>query len=419
MYKVYKFGGASLRNASGFRNVASILDKNRDQNILLIISALGKTTNELEEVVNRYFFRKGNAAQYLEKIKQDHYQILRDLFQDQNQNVFNEVNNAFVEIDWILEDEPHDSYDYLYDQIVSIGEMASSKMVAAYLNQCSMPAAWVDVRDCIRTDNNYREGRVDWEITKGNIMKNIPPLSGNQFVVTQGFIGGSAENFTTTLGREGSDYSAAIFGYALNAVSVTIWKDVEGILTADPKYFPDAGIISRLSYYEAIEMAYYGASVIHPKTIKPLQNKKIPLWVRGFHTPEKEGTLITEAGEITYPPVIVLKHNQILLSLYPKDFSFIAEDNLSHIFIILSRHRLKVNLMQNSALSFSICTDLTEKVAHAIAELKNSFAVLTNEDLELLTLRHYTRDLINRYTEEKEILLEQRSRQTVQFVMKK
>lgn len=418
MIKVFKFGGASIQNAPSFINVANILESYRGEKILLVVSALGKTTNALEEVANAYFFKKGNAHELLEKVKHHHYQILKELFHETGNRIFDEVNNTFVEIDWILEDDPHDPYDYLYDQIVSIGEMVSTKMLSAYLNHRNIPTQWMDVRDCIRTDTTFREGKVNWEISAANIQQKIPILLNNQFVLTQGFLGGTSENFTTTLGREGSDYSAAIFAYSLDAESVTIWKDVPGVLNADPRYFPEAKKIDLLSYHEVLEMTYYGATVIHPKTIKPLQNKGIPLRVRCFLDPEKGGTIINEEGDLAdYPNVLVLKPHQILISIYPKDFSFIAEENLSHIFSTLSKHRVKVNMQQNSALSFSICADNSERIPPLIEELKQTFSVLINENLELLTIRHYTEQVIEKYSAGKTILLEQKSRQTVQLVM--
>ncbi|MGB3076620.1 MAG: aspartate kinase, partial [Chitinophagales bacterium] len=392
--------------------------------VVIIVSALGKTTNALEAITNAYFNKTGKAAVLLEKLKQQHFAILAELFPASNQEVYDSINNTFVEIDWILEDQPLDKYDYIYDQIVSIGEMAATKIVSAYLNHQNIPTQWIDVRDCIRTDNTYREGKVDWELTQKNIALHVLPLLQNQFVLTQGFLGGTSENYTTTLGREGSDYTAAIFGYSLDAEEVTIWKDVSGVLNADPRYFPEAQKIDTLSYHEAIEMTYYGASVIHPKTIKPLQNKKIPLHVRSFLSPAAEGTVIRD-----FPindnqlmemmtPVIVLKTNQILISMSAKDFSFIAEDNLSYIFGILSSHRVKMNLMQNAAISFSICADNTENIPAAINELSKSFTVKSNESLSLLTIRHYTEAVLESYTSGKNILLEQKSRQTVQVVIK-
>ena len=396
MIEVFKFGGASLKDASSFIRVADILKNYSGNRIVIIASALGKTTNALEEVTNAYYFKKGNARALLDKVVSHHLKILEDLFGKNDHEVFNAVNNSFVEIEWILEDEPLEKYDYLYDQIVSIGEMASSKMLAAYLSHRNIANQWLDVRDFIRTDNTYREGKVDWTSTEKNIQKKIPALLDRQFVLTQGFLGGTSENYTTTLGREGSDYTAAIFAYSLNAESVTIWKDVPGVLNADPRYFPNAKKMERISYYEAIEMTYFGATVIHPKTIKPLQNKKIPLHVRSFLDPENEGTVIDEAGsENGYPPVLVLKPKQVLISIYPKDFSFIAEENLSHIYTVFSKFMVKVNLMQNAAISFSVCVDETEKVNPMIDELKETYEVRSNSSLELFTIRHYTESILS------------------------
>lgn len=420
MIKVFKFGGASIKDAASIKNVAAILEDYKGQQIVLVVSALGKTTNALEEITNAYLHKTGKAPALLEALKHLHFQILKELFHETEHPVFDELNNTFVEIDWILEDEPDEKYDYLYDQIVSIGEMVATKMVSAYLNHKNISTQWLDVRDYIRTDNTYREGKVNWEATEKIIAEKIPPLLNNQFVLTQGFLGGTSENYTTTLGREGSDYTAAIFGYSLNAESVTIWKDVPGVLNADPRYFPDAKKIDDLSYHEAIEMTYYGATVIHPKTIKPLQNKKIPLYVRSFVSSDEKGTMISEdeaASELSMP-VMVLKKDQILISMSAKDFSFIAEDNLSYIFSVLSKYGAKVNMMQNAAISFSVCADNNPgKMPSMIEELRESFHILSNENLTLLTIRHYDDPSIGKYTAGKKILLEQKSRQTVQLVL--
>ncbi len=416
--KILKFGGASIKDAASIRNAAAILSQYRGEAIVVVISAMGKTTNSLEAITNAYFTRNGDAVELLQRLKHEHFQILTELFFENVHPIFDDVNNTFVEIDWILEDEPHEKYDYLYDQIVSVGETVASKIVSAYLNYKNISAYWLDVRDCIKTDNTYREGKVEWVITEKNIRAKIPFLLKDHFVLTQGFLGGTSENHTTTLGREGSDYSAAIFAYALNAESMTIWKDVPGVLNADPRYFQETKKINCLSYREAIEMAYFGASMIHPKTIKPLQNKKIPLYVRSFINPEAEGSLISELSQKTLPPILVLKQKQILISMEAKDFSFIAEENLSHILSLLSRHRVKVNLMQNGAISFSVCCDYDYKILPMIAELSESFAVKSNENLELLTIRHYTEEAIAEYSKGKEILLEQKSRQTVQLVLR-
>ncbi len=417
--KVFKFGGASIKDAAAIRNVAEILASYKGQQLMIVVSALGKTTNALELITEAYYRKTGTAPALLEQLKRQHFNILSELFPEPEHPVFAELNNTFVEIDWILEDEPVEKYDYLYDQIVSIGEMAATKMVSAYLNYRQIPTLWQDARDYIRTDNTYREATVDWQLTEQKILAGIPGLLNNRFVLTQGFLGGTSENYTTTLGREGSDYTAAILAYALRASQVTIWKDVPGVLNADPRYFPGARKIEKLSYHEAIEMTYYGATVIHPKTIKPLQNRKIPLYVRSFLHPEEEGTVIEEfSGSSLLPPmpVLVLKQKQVLLSMSAKDFSFIAEDNLSYIFGILAAYRVKMNLMQNAAISFSVCADQSDKIREMIAELSNSFTVKINENLTLLTIRHYTESVIDKYIAGKNILLEQKSRHTVQLV---
>ncbi|MBA3649150.1 MAG: aspartate kinase [Chitinophagales bacterium] len=423
--QVFKFGGASIKDAASIRNVFAILKKYKDEKVVIVVSALDKTTNKLEEITNAYFNKQENAHELLDNLKSQHFNILNELFEEKNHPVFNEINNSFVEIDWILEDLPSDRYDYLYDQIVSVGEMVSTKMVSAYLNHCNLKTQWMDVRDFVRTDNTYREGKVFWDVTEKNIATKIPGLLNDQFVLTQGFLAGTAENYTTTLGREGSDYTAAIFGYCLQAESVTIWKDVAGVLNADPRYFFDAEKFDNLTYHEAIEMAYYGASVIHPKTIKPLQNKNIPLYVRSFIHPDEQGTVIGElppvrdSGSVkNNMPILVLKKDQLLFSITSKDFSFIAEDNLSFIFGVLSQYNVKMNMMQNAAISFSICIDRNENLSTVIKLLDENFSIKTNGGLDLLTIRHYTESLIEKYTSGKEILLEQKSRNTVQLVMR-
>ena len=388
--QIFKFGGASIADANGFQNVGRILNEYKNQPIVLVVSALGKTTNALEEVANAYYRKSAEAENLLNKVKEKHFSILSELL-PKNHAAFDELNNVFVEIHWILEDELHNSYDYIYDQVVSIGEMASTKMMSAYLNFTGLKTQWLDARDLIRTDNTHREGKVDWETSEKMIRRKIPDLLKNQFVLTQGFLGGTVENYTTTLGREGSDFSAAILGYALDAENVTIWKDVPGVLNADPRYFMAVQKLDLLSYHEAIEMTYYGASVIHPKTIKPLQNKNIPLHVRSFAQPEISGTTIKETDFIGYPPVFVLKKNQMLVSISAADFSFITEQNLSFIFSLFDKFQAKINLMQNSAISFSICMDDTgEKTRSLVDELKKHFKVLHNDGLDLLTIRHYT-----------------------------
>ncbi len=420
MIKVFKFGGASIKDADGFRNVKKILEQFPKEQLVIVVSALGKTTNALEEIAHTYF-NKGNATPLLESLKQKHVEILDQLFADKKNPVYDEVNNTFVEIDWILEDTPAESYDYLYDQIVSIGEMASTKMLAAYLFENKLPVKWMDARDLIRTDNTYREGKINWELTEKMVREKVTPvLAENKWVLTQGFLGGTSENFTTTLGREGSDYTAAALAYCLGAESVTIWKDVPGVLNADPRYFPKAQKIDKLGYLEAIEMTYYGATVIHPKTIKPLQNKGIPMNVRSFIQPAEAGTNIAESHDsLLLPAIMVLKKNQVLISISAKDFSFIAEENLGYIYNLLSKYRIKSNMMQNAAISFSICADNDEaKVKPFVEELSQHYHTLSNDKLELLTVRHYTDSVLSSLTAGRNILMEQKTRNTAQLVMK-
>ena len=324
-----------------------------------------------------------------------------------------------MEIDWILEDEPSDSYDYIYDQIVSIGEMASTKMLAAFLNHTGLKVQWKDARDYIKTDNNYREGKIYWDKTERNCTENIPAILKQGWMLTQGFIGGTSENLTTTLGREGSDYSAAVLAYCINAESVTIWKDVPGVLNADPRYFTDPKKIDELSYKEAIEMTFYGATVIHPKTMKPLQNKNIPLYVKSFLYPELEGTVIREnVVNENVISVLVLKPEQILISVSPKDFSFMDEENLENIFNLMVKHRVHFNMMQNAAISFSFCADnIPQRIHPFLEELSSQYKILTNDGLQLLTIRHYNDEVIQQQTANKKILLEQKTRQTIQMVI--
>lgn len=419
--QVFKFGGASVKDTASIQNVAKIVAMYREEEVLIVISAMGKTTNALEKLTDAYFHQRQKEAMIVfEEVKSYHQAILADLVPDHNHPLHDELANTFVEIDWILEEEPNDDYGFVYDQIVSIGEILSTKIVAGYLKSIGIATSWIDARGYIQTDNSYREAKVDWQKTEENILKSIPQLLQNQLVVTQGFIGGTSENYTTTLGREGSDYTASIFASCLNATSVTIWKDVPGVLNADPKLFNDTHKFEQLPYSEAIEMTYYGATVIHPKTIKPLQNKYIPLLVRPFLSPQEKGTTIGLINQAQYNfPTIIVKKQQVLLSIASHDFSFIAEESLSRIFSIVAAHQVKINLMQNSALSFSICVDGDiHKLPLLIKALQEDFKVKYNENLELWTIRHYTEDFIQKTLHGKELLVEQRSRNTFQVVLK-
>ena len=409
---VYKFGGASVKDAAGVRNVASILKAESDVNLMIVISAMGKTTNALEAIVNAYY--SGDTPS-LDSVKQYHFDIMNQLF-ERNHPIYDEVNNLFVEIEWVIEDAPTSTYAYEYDQIVSVGELLSTTIISAYLNECGFTNRWLDARDIIRTDNTHRNARVDWELSESMIQKEV---SKGLPILTQGFIGCTSENFTTTLGREGSDFTAAILAHAVQAKEVVIWKDVPGILNADPRFFEDAQKLKSLSYAEAIELAYFGAKVLHPKTIQPLKDKKIPLRVRSFVDSTNEGTVVSEGAEIKpFLPSFIVKENQVLLSISAQDLSFIVEDHLSHIFFLFSEYGVRVNVMQNSAVSFSVCADNdAQKVPALIDALKKEYQVLYNDDLTLYTIRHYNDDSMAKLLKGKKLLLEQKSRHTVQLVV--
>jgi len=418
--KVYKFGGASVKDADGFTNVAQILKKHQDQGkILTVVSATGKTTNALEKVVNSYFYQDGKANDLLQQIKDDHVTIMQGLGIYQ-EDIVADISDTFVEIDWMIEDAVQDEYNYIYDQIVSVGELISSKLLYYTCKKLGIDAFWLDVRDVIITDNSYREAKVLWSDTQERMDDKVQRLLEQYAVViTQGFIGCSTENFNTTLGREGSDYSAGIFSYCLDAENLSIWKDVPGILTADPKLFENVTKIDRLDYREAIEMTYFGAKVIHPKTIKPLQNKNIPLYVRPFNAHEAEGTLITSNVDTAYPPVIVIDSHQTLIHISTKDFSFVAEEHLSEIFALLDKHKLKVNMMRNTAISFSVAVQNSQdKINRFIQDLSEKYTIVKDEDLELITIRHYDDATVERMKEGKIVLFEEIIRQTVRMAVK-
>jgi aspartate kinase len=417
--QVFKFGGASVKDAAGIINLSEIVRKHQHEQLLIVVSAMGKTTNALEKLTRAYVEQSDDMHEVFDEIKAYHYSILEALF-PATDKVFEEVNNTFVEIEWMIEDEPQDEFDFIYDQIVSIGELVSTKIVNAYLNKAGIKSNWLDVRGYIHTDNTYREGTVDWPKTRASIQQDLPKLLKKGVVVTPGFLGGTSENFTTTLGREGSDYTASIFAACLQAESVTIWKDVPGVLNADPKLFPDTVKYDELSYAEAIEMTYYGASVIHPKTIKPLQNANIPLLVKPFLHPEEAGTIIKETDYIEFTtPVIIVKQNQVLMSVSTKDYSFISENHLANIFKLFAQTHIKVNTTQNSAMSFTLGFDHdAERFGKLIAALKTDFKIKYNTGLTLITVRHYKPEFVKQLTESKTVLLEQISRNTVQMVVR-
>ena len=416
--KVYKFGGASVKDAGAFRNIAHIIKTyGGDRQLLVVVSAMGKTTNALEQVFNLAY----NSQPFDEELQQClryHREVANELFPEKDAPVHSRLEHLFSQLGQILQTIPSGaSYDKYYDQAVSFGELFSSAILHSFLLEQGLKNTWIDSRKYIQTDNTWREGKVDWNWTERIIKRDLPELLQDQLVVTQGFLGGTNNGLTTTLGREGSDFSAAIFAYCLNAEAMYIWKDVEGLLNADPKYFEDTVRYPEISYQETIEMAYYGASVIHPKTIKPLANKQIPLYVKSFLNPEAEGTKICDCRFQVISPAFIIKENQCLISFSVKDFTFISEKNLGTIFNALSELRLKINLMQNSAISFSICTDYhEERLNRLIQTLQDQFVIHYNTALRLFTIKNYDNNSINKLVADKGILLEQRTRTTFQIV---
>ena len=419
--KVFKFGGASINSIERIKNVGSIIQSHEGEKLLIVISAMGKTTNALETVVNAFFDgRKEDALKLFEQVKDSHLNTLKYLTTLQWQAAENQLKDFFTEIEWLLHDKPVRNYDYYYDQVVCCGELFSSSILTSYLKEIKLNAAWIDVRDIVRTDNNFRDADVDWSFTDKSIQDNILPLFKNHdVVITQGYIGATDENESTTLGREGSDYSAAIFANLLNAESVTIWKDVEAVMNADPRQFKDAVNMYKLGYSEVIEMAYYGAQVIHPKTIKPLQNKNIPLLVKSFIDPTLPGTVISSKNEKNLPPVIVVKEKQVLMQFKSKDFSFVEDkpvEDLHHLFAAI---KVKPNLSQNTAISLLCCfDDHAEKIDALAAAASQIFDVEIEKNLSLLTIRHYNAESLQKLTANKVIVLEQKTPVTVQMLMR-
>lgn len=420
--KVFKFGGASLESIERIHKVGAIVQSFPDEQLLIVISAMGKTTNELEKVAQSFFMRKREiAAQLLYNIEQQHVDVAAALLGTREHPLFQQLQQFFTEAEWTLGEKPMRSYDYYYDQLVSLGELLSTAIVSAWFNQAGIRNTWVDVRDIFRTDDNFRDANIDWAFTQRNVTEKVLPLfKDTNIVIAQGFIGSTDQNESVTLGREGSDYSAAVFASMLDAESQTIWKDVEGLKNADPKQFPNTINIPEISYSEVIEMAYYGAQVIHPKTIKPLQNKQIPLYVKCFLNKDLPGTLIREDVDHTQlPPIIVLKKNQVLITLTSRDYSFITEDKISDIYDIFHSLKIKINLMQNAAISFSCCIDNTpEKIEQLIKAIHEGFKLSYNEGLELLTVRYSKDGLLDELSKGRTVLLEQKSPITVQRILK-
>ena len=418
--QVFKFGGASVNSVERVKNVGDILKLYPNEKILVIVSAMGKTTNALEKVVNAFYEgKKEEALQLFQQVKQQHLTTAKFLLVANAVACEEQLNNFFTEAEWLLHDKPVRDYDYYYDQVVCIGELLSTSIVSHYLNEIGIKNKWIDVRDIFRTDDNFRDAAIDWGFTEEKVNSQIVELfTDYDFVLTQGFIGATDENESTTLGREGSDYSAAVFANLLNAKNQTIWKDVPGVMSADPKQFPDATEIRELNYNEVIEMAYYGAQVIHPKTIKPLQNKNIPLYVKCFLDPSLSGTVIHNQPVKNLPPIIVIKENQAMIELSSKDFSFVEEKPIADLFHLFEKLKIKPNLTQNAAISM-ICVlddrkDKIEKLALAASEF---FDINVTKGLTLLTIRHYTRDIYDNLTTGRKMLLQQRTNETVQALL--
>lgn len=420
--RIFKFGGASVKDASAVRNVSRILSLFPDERLLVVISAMGKSTNKLEEIVDALIKRDRRKYENLiEELYQFHLHIVGELFPEKHYAIHRELEEIFEGLKLRFDQTSSDHEQFEYDQIVSLGEVASTLIVEAFLEEEGHQTFWIDARKVIRTNNQYREGEVDWKRTEELVKERVLPEFGTKRIgITQGFIGHTSEGFTTTLGREGSDFTAGILAYVTNAKDVTIWKDVPGMLNADPKWFDDTIKLDKISFKEAIELSYYGASVIHPKTIKPLQNKGIPLYVKSFVDPSAEGTAIQASEEFDhFVPSFIFKMDQVLMSFTPNDFSFIVEENLGDIFQQLAFYGVKINLMQNSALSFSIVFDRSKTDPMRLVEkFKDQYSVRYNEGLELVTIRHYDQATIDRVTVEKGILVEQRTRQTIRMVMK-
>ncbi|MCB7482152.1 aspartate kinase [Christiangramia sediminis] len=412
--KVFKFGGASVKDAEGVKNLIKVLKVTGSENKLIVISAMGKTTNALEVVVKDYL-ETTRIPNSLDEVKNYHRSILEGLFSNREASVYFKVESLFTELENFLQHNKSIQYDFVYDQIVSFGELISTSIVSEYLNSQNINSTWLDARNFIKTDSTYRDAQVNWVKTQELIQENIDPKKLN---IIQGFIASDPNNFTTTLGREGSDYTAAIMAYCLNAENVTIWKDVPGVLNADPRFFEKAQLLNKISYEEAIELAFYGATVIHPKTLQPLQRKEIPLFVRSFINPSEEGTAVSK-GKSIFPeiPCFIVKKDQVLISLSSLDFSFMVEENISEIFRLFHQYQMKVDLIQNSAISFRVCVDNKfNQLEKLIQHLKARFKVDYKTGVSLYTIRHFNEEAINSLEKDKKVLLKQLTQNTVQLV---
>jgi len=414
---VFKFGGASIKDAEGVKNLVKTLHIVGFEKTLIVVSAMGKITNALEQVIDKYYNDKSALQSAIQEVKKFHNEILLDLFPNESHAVFAKISSLLGELDAFFKTNKSPDYNYVYDQTICYGELASTIIISAYFNEVGLKNNWLDVREYIKTDNYYRRANVNWEITQEQISTKF---NTNTLNITQGFIGSDANNFTTTLGREGSDYTAAIFAYCLNAESVTIWKDVPGVLNADPRYFENAQLLNRISYREAIELAFYGASVIHPKTLQPLQQKEIPLYVKSFLNPEASGTKVSKGVDLDPKiPCFIVKKNQVLISLSSLDFSYIVEENISEIFSLLHLYKMKVDVIQNSAISFSVCIENNyNNLGKLIQHLKAKFRVVYNEDVSLYTIRHSNDQVVRQLEKGKVVLLKQLTQSTTQIVTK-
>ena len=415
--KVFKFGGASVKDALGVKNLLSVIKTVGHKDTLVVVSAMGKTTNALEKITDDYFKEKDKTPEGIYQLKEFHLNIINDLFEKNSFEIEKRIHEIFDELISFLNSNKSPNYSFVYDQVVSYGEIISTKIIHHFIEFSGIDNFWLDSRNCIKTDDYYRAANLNWELTQKNIKQEVEKDS---LIITQGFIGSNSNNFTTTLGREGSDYSAAIFAYALNATSVTIWKDVPGVLNGDPRVFQNTQLLNQISYREAIELAFYGASVIHPKTLQPLQRKEIPLYVKSFENPIKPGTAVSK-GKTIEPniPCYIVKKNQVLLRLSSIDFSFIVEENISYIFSMLHEYQMPVELIQNSAISFSVCVNNKYKrLEELVLVLRSKFNVEVIENVDLYTIRHFDKNASKFiHSFKKPILLEQRTQDTAQFLI--
>ncbi|MBU3714429.1 MAG: aspartate kinase [Ferruginibacter sp.] len=419
--KIYKFGGASINSVDRIKNTGNIIQQGNKDKLLVVISAMGKTTNALEKIAENYFAgKKEEAIELFAQIKESHLNTLKYLTVTEWQNAETQLKELFTEIEWLLHEKPVRNFDYYYDQIVCCGELFSTSIIAHYLTEQKVKVKWLDARDIIRTDDNFRDAAVDWDFSGKQMEEKVAPLFKDyDVIITQGFIGSTDENESVTLGREGSDYTAAIFANLMNGESVTIWKDVDAVMSADPKKYPDASIINALSFTEVIEMAYYGAQVIHPKTIKPLQNKNISLFVKSFLDPSLQGTVISKEINKNLPPIIVNKQKQVIIQFKTKDFSFMEDRPIHQLHELFKEVKVKPNLSQNTAISLLCCfDDHAEKIDLLAGKASELFDVTVEKDLTLLTVRHYNQETLNKLSQNKTVVLEQKTTETAQMVVR-